>query len=83
MGVTKIVFEPTRKAHTTTHLYVKQFENAVLEAQAVVRVLEQLKARNFVPDLVCAHIWLGLRHVCQRYFSQYAVTALLRMVYAL
>ena len=58
-GVTKIVFEPTRKAHATTHLYVKQFENAVLEAQAVVRVLEQLKAKDFVPDLVCAHTGWG------------------------
>ena len=59
LGVTKIVFEPTRKAHATTHLYVKQFENAVLEAQSVVRVLEQLKTRNFVPDLVCAHTGWG------------------------
>jgi glycosyltransferase involved in cell wall biosynthesis len=58
-GVTKLVFEPARKANASTHLYVRQFENAVLEAQAVVRVLEQLKAKGFVPDLVCAHTGWG------------------------
>jgi len=58
-GVIKLVFQPARKAHDTTHLYVKQFENAVLEAQAVVRILEQLKAKGFVPDVVCAHTGWG------------------------
>ncbi len=58
-GVTKLVYEPARKAHASTHLYVKAFENAVLEAQAVVRILEQLKAKGFVPDLVCAHTGWG------------------------
>jgi len=58
-GVTKLLFEPARKAHESTHLYVKPFENAVLEAQAVVRVLQQLKQKGFVPDLVCAHTGWG------------------------
>lgn len=58
-GVTKLVFEPARKAHDSTHKYVRQFENAVLEGQAVVRVLDQLKAKGFVPDLVCAHTGWG------------------------
>lgn len=58
-GVTKRVFEPTRKAHDSTHQYVKPFENAVLEAQAVVRVLGELKTKGFVPDLVCAHTGWG------------------------
>jgi len=58
-GVTKLLFEPARKARASTHLYVKPFENAVLEAQAVVRVLQQLKLKGFVPDLVCAHTGWG------------------------
>ncbi|MDD5271629.1 MAG: glycosyltransferase [Methylovulum sp.] len=58
-GITKLVVEPTRKAHDSTHLYVKQFESAVLEAQAVVRALNELKAKGFVPDLVCAHTGWG------------------------
>jgi glycosyltransferase involved in cell wall biosynthesis len=58
-GVTKLVYEPARKAHASTHPYVKQFENAVLEGQAVVRVLEALKRQGFVPDLVCAHTGWG------------------------
>ncbi len=58
-GVTKVLFEPTRKAHESTHTYVKLFENAVLEAQAVVRVLQQLQNKGFVPDLICAHTGWG------------------------
>jgi glycosyltransferase involved in cell wall biosynthesis len=58
-GVAKLVFEPARKAHATTHLYVKQFENAVLEGQAVVRVLESLRTKGFIPDLVCVHTGWG------------------------
>lgn len=58
-GVIKLVFEPTRKAHESTHPYVRAFENAVLEGQAVFRVLEQLKRRGFVPDLICAHTGWG------------------------
>jgi len=58
-GVTKLLFAPARKAHDSTHLYVKSYENAVLEAQAVVRVLGQLKQKGFVPDLVCVHTGWG------------------------
>jgi glycosyltransferase involved in cell wall biosynthesis len=58
-GVTKLIFEPARKARAGTHQYVRQFENAVLEGQAVFRVLQQLKSRGFVPDLVCAHTGWG------------------------
>lgn len=58
-GVTKLVFEPARKAHASTHKYVRQFENAVLEGQAVARILDQLKGQGFVPDLVCAHTGWG------------------------
>lgn len=58
-GVTRLVFAPARKAHDSTHRYVRHFENAVLEAQAVVRVLQQLKNQGFTPDLVCAHTGWG------------------------
>lgn len=58
-GVTRLLYKPVRKAHESTHLYVKPFENAVLEAQAVVRVLLQLKDKGFVPDVVCAHTGWG------------------------
>jgi glycosyltransferase involved in cell wall biosynthesis len=58
-NVTKLVFQPSRKAHNSTHLYVRQFENAVLEAQAVVRILQELKNKGFIPDIVCAHTGWG------------------------
>ncbi|MDD2722697.1 MAG: glycosyltransferase family 4 protein [Methylovulum sp.] len=69
-GVTKLVFEPARKAHANTHLYVKPFENAVLEAQAVVRVLDQLKAKGFVPDVICAHTGWGSAMFVKDIFPQ-------------
>jgi glycosyltransferase involved in cell wall biosynthesis len=59
-GVTKLVFEPARKAHASTHRYVRQFETAVLDGQAVVRVLQQLKTTGFTPDVVCAHTGWGV-----------------------
>jgi glycosyltransferase involved in cell wall biosynthesis len=59
-GVTKLVFEPARKAHPSTHRYVRQFETAVLEAQGVFRVLQELKGRGFTPDAICAHTGWGL-----------------------
>lgn len=59
-GVSKLVFEATRKAHPSTHRYVRQFETAVLEAQGVFRVLQELKARGFTPDVICAHTGWGL-----------------------
>ena len=58
-GITKLVFEPTRKAHESTHVYVRAYENAVLEAQGVVRMLLSLKAKGFIPDVVCAHTGWG------------------------
>lgn len=58
-GVAKLLFEPARQAHDSTHLYVKPFEKAVLDAQAVVRVLVQLKAKGFIPDLIYAHTGWG------------------------
>lgn len=58
-GVTKLVFEPARQAHASTHRYARQFETAILEGQAVFRVLQELKARDFTPDLICAHTGWG------------------------
>lgn len=58
-GVTRLIFEPTRQPHPNIHLYVRSFENAVLEGQAVARVMDQLKSQNFMPDIICAHTGWG------------------------
>jgi glycosyltransferase involved in cell wall biosynthesis len=59
-GINKAIFEPSRDARPTTHPYVRPLENAVLHGQAVYKLSEQLKAKGFVPDVICGHSGLGL-----------------------
>ena len=58
-GVHKIVFTPSRKPHKETHHYIKTLEDAVLQGQAVYRMLDKLKTKGFVPDVVYGHSGWG------------------------
>ena len=58
-GVTKVIYEKSRTARPETHHYVRPLENAVLEAQAVYRVAQNLKDQGFYPDLVYGHSGWG------------------------
>lgn len=58
-GVHKAIYTPSREAHPQTHHYVRTLENAVLQGQAVYRLADQLKAQNFIPDVVYAHSGWG------------------------
>jgi glycosyltransferase involved in cell wall biosynthesis len=58
-GVQKINYQPSRQPHPQTHHYIRNLESAVLEGQAVYRVLEQLQKQGFVPDIVCGHSGWG------------------------
>ncbi|OUL23543.1 glycosyltransferase family 4 protein [Nostoc sp. 106C] len=58
-GIHKAIFEPSRDPHPTTHHYVRPLEGAVLHGQAVYKLTEQLKARGFVPDVICGHSGWG------------------------
>ncbi|MBH8555624.1 glycosyltransferase family 4 protein [Nostocaceae cyanobacterium CENA357] len=58
-GVYKIVFEPSRNPHPTTHHYVRPLENAVLHGQAAFKLTEQLKTKGFIPDVICGHSGWG------------------------
>jgi len=58
-GVYKALYQTSRTAHPQTHHYVKTLESAVLQAQAVYRLSEQLKAQGFVPDVVYGHSGWG------------------------
>ncbi|WP_019505827.1 glycosyltransferase family 4 protein [Pleurocapsa sp. PCC 7319] len=58
-GVKKVIYEKSRPARPETHHYVRPLENAVLEAQAVYRVAQQLKDQGFYPDLVYGHSGWG------------------------
>lgn len=58
-GVNKVVYEKSRTARAETHHYVRPLENAVLEAQGVYRVAQQLKDQGFYPDVVYGHSGWG------------------------
>ncbi|MGL5083494.1 MAG: glycosyltransferase family 4 protein [Microcoleaceae cyanobacterium] len=58
-GVRKALFKPTREPSSETHQYVRSLESAVLYGQAVYRIAEQLKAKGFVPDVICGHSGWG------------------------
>jgi glycosyltransferase involved in cell wall biosynthesis len=58
-GVSKILYEKSRTARPETHHYVRPLENAVLEAQAVYRVVQKLKDEGFIPDVVYGHSGWG------------------------
>jgi glycosyltransferase involved in cell wall biosynthesis len=58
-GIIKLVYEPAREPNKTIHHYLHQFEQAILDGQAVFRVMQQLKAKGFNPDVVCVHTGWG------------------------
>ena len=58
-GIHKVIFEPSRDPHPTTHHYVRSLESAVLHGQAVFKIAENLKAQGFVPDVICGHSGWG------------------------
>jgi glycosyltransferase involved in cell wall biosynthesis len=54
-GVRKIVYAPTRAARSSTHHYLRLYENSVLHGQQVVRVCQDLAREGWIPDIVLAH----------------------------
>lgn len=58
-GVQKVIYTPSREVNPQTHHYLRTTEGAVLQAQAVYRVSQQLKAQGFIPDVVYGHSGWG------------------------
>ena len=58
-GVKKVIYSKSRQVRPETHHYVRPLESAVLEAQGVYRVVQQLKDRGFYPDVVYGHSGWG------------------------
>jgi len=54
-GVPLIRYAPHRQSGPDTHRYVRPLETGVLHGQAVVKVLLDLRASGWVPDVVLAH----------------------------
>jgi glycosyltransferase involved in cell wall biosynthesis len=58
-GVQKAIYTQLRKPRKETHHYLRSLEDAVLQGQAVYRLLDKLKADGFIPDIVYGHSGWG------------------------
>lgn len=54
-GVRRISYPAPRKAHASTHHYLRLYENCVLAGQQVARVLIELQRQALRPDVIVAH----------------------------
>lgn len=81
-GIQLMRYMPHRKASAHTHPYVRTFEDGVLHGQQVLRLLLNLKAKGYRPDVVVAHPGWGeslyvkdafpnvrLIHFCEYYYQ--------------
>lgn len=80
-GVHKILFKKHRDVSPETHHYIRRFEDAVLQGQAVCRELTKLKAQGFVPDLVYSHSGEGLPTFVKDVFPQSKLICLFEWFY--
>ena len=81
-GVRLLRYKPHRAASAQTHPYLRSFEDAVLHGQQVLRLLLDLKANGYCPDVIVAHPGWGetlyakeafpntkLIHFCEYYYQ--------------
>ncbi|MCV4281561.1 glycosyltransferase family 4 protein [Pseudomonas capsici] len=54
-GIKIFRYKPTRPASEETHPYIRDYENAILHGQQVLRVAMSLKKAGYIPDVVLAH----------------------------
>ena len=57
--VVKALYEVSRKPTDSIHPYVRTLEKAVLQGQAVVRLVQNLSKQGFLPDIVYGHSGWG------------------------
>jgi glycosyltransferase involved in cell wall biosynthesis len=81
-GVRMLRYKPHRTASPHTHPYARSFEDGVLHGQQVLRLLLDLKAKGYRPDVIVAHPGWGetlyakeafpqvrLIHFCEYYYQ--------------
>lgn len=81
-GVRLLRYKPHRSASAHTHPYARSFEDGVLHGQQVLRLLLELKAKGYRPDVIVAHPGWGetlyakeafpqtkLIHFCEYYYQ--------------
>jgi len=59
-GIEIAVFEQHRQVNSTTHHYLQATESAVLQGQAVLRSIDKLIQKGFIPQVVIFHGGMGL-----------------------
>jgi glycosyltransferase involved in cell wall biosynthesis len=81
-GVRMLRYKPHRTASPNTHPYARSFGDGVLHGQQVLRLLLDLKAKGYRPDVIVAHPGWGetlyakeafpntkLIHFCEYYYQ--------------
>lgn len=81
-GIRLLRYKPHRSASQHTHPYARSFEDGVLHGQQVLRLLLDLKAKGYRPDVIVAHPGWGetlytkdafprakLIHFCEYYYQ--------------
>lgn len=81
-GIRLLRYKPHRAASRHTHPYARTFEDGVLHGQQVLRLLLNLKAKGYQPDVIVAHPGWGetlyakeafpnvrLIHFCEYYYQ--------------
>ena len=58
-NVQNITYKPARSVTNGIHHYIAGLESAVLNGQATAKVMEALKQKGFVPDVVIGHAGWG------------------------
>ena len=58
-NVFKAIYQVSREPSDSIHHYVRTLEKAVLQGQAVVRLIQNLAEKGFVPDLIYGHSGWG------------------------
>lgn len=58
-GVQKVIYKESRSVSPQTHPYTRTLEAAILQGQAVYRVMQKFKQEGFIPDIVYAHSGWG------------------------
>ncbi|MDO8696972.1 MAG: glycosyl transferase family 1, partial [Pseudomonas sp.] len=87
-GVQLLRYKPQRAVGAGTHPYVRLLEGAVLHGQQVLRLLLELKAKGYQPDVIVAHPGWGetlyvkeafantkLIHFCEYYYHSHGADA--------
>ena len=57
--VAKAIYQVSREPSDSIHHYVRTLEKAVLQGQAVVRLIQNLAQQGFVPDIIYGHSGWG------------------------